>query len=99
MNKVSRFELLCLETIQERDRRIKQYHEDLYKRIEKKGECEHCKRKGIKLNWVYSNTAYHWDKDTSTEDPNRPHYYCEECALEDAEYWEERWREYYSGCM
>ena len=73
---------------------------DIWKSITyyKDGAC--CVRcgtiRGIALE--FSDTAYHYDGDDPSKDPNRPSLFCRPCALEDREQWEEMWREYWRGC-
>lgn len=55
------------------------------------GGCEHC-GSFWRLDWRGSHTAYHWDG--TGEDPNRDRWYCEPCAGDAAEYWEEMWAEW-----
>lgn len=58
--------------------------------------CERCEEtKGVKIE--DSRTAYHWDG--KGDDPNRPLLLCRSCANEHHAHWDERWDEYYSGCM
>lgn len=42
-------------------------------------------------------TAYHWDG--KGENPNKGPILCEDCAVEYAAMWKERWDEYYSGLL
>lgn len=56
------------------------------------GECDEL------ALWVTpAMTAYHWEG--VGEDPNRPRLLCPYCSEEYRSYWQERWDEYYSGCL
>jgi len=102
----SRFEILCLETAQEqKDRRIRQKEErkKSLKRIEDYGVCEGFQGPCLStegLSWTPALSRYPWDIDESpTEDPNRDMFFCPACAKAWIDYWEEMWREYYSGLL
>jgi hypothetical protein len=58
--------------------------------------CERCEAtEGVKTH--SSRTAYHWNGEG--EDPNRDVNLCAPCAEEHHAYWDERWAEYYAGCL
>jgi hypothetical protein len=44
-----------------------------------------------------ARTAYVWDGEG--EDPNRDVALCPPCAADHHAYWDERWADYYSGCL
>ena len=101
---INRFELLIIETIEEkRERRLKEkkYRENIEKKIEEEGCCEgvsyEChSRKNVK--WTPARTFYPWDIDKKPmEDPNRDKFLCDCCEKEYNELWDEMWREYYSS--
>jgi hypothetical protein len=61
------------------------------------GRCERCGSKNpiarrAMTNYDTSHLDLRFD-----DDPNGDEYLCEFCHLEYVEYWNEQWREYYSG--
>lgn len=56
------------------------------------GPCE-----GLVVHQTRAMTAYEWDG--TGENPNRDQQLCVECSAAYQSDWEERWREYYSGCL
>jgi len=59
-------------------------------------KCERCDHKKDVI-MCSAMTCYHWDG--KGEDPNRDFALCEGCAEEHYEYWDDMWREYYSGLI
>jgi hypothetical protein len=53
--------------------------------------CERCNVINSTVNWHRAATAY------ADPEENRPLLLCNACAEEYYEYWNEQWREYYSG--
>lgn len=45
----------------------------------------------------WPRTAYHWEG--TGVDPNGPKLVCNEAMKEEKEYWDERWTEYWRGCL
>jgi len=58
------------------------------------GRCPHCKRFRF-LHKVQPATRYYWDG--TGEDPNKVPDLCDDCRESYYDYWNEMWREYYSG--
>ena len=46
---------------------------------------------------IQSKTSYPWDG--KSEDPNRDRVFCESCAREYEEHWDNMWAEYYSSMI
>lgn len=59
--------------------------------------CESCERTDNTVTPVDAMTAYHWDG--KGEDPNRDKHLCSDCKEEHVSYWEDMWKEYYSGLL
>lgn len=59
--------------------------------------CEDCGCDDDSVEVVGAMTAYHWDG--KGEDPNRNPRLCPSCAEDYISYWDERWKEYYSGLL
>lgn len=60
-------------------------------------ECEQCKRDLETVKDRPSMTAYVWDGEG--DDPNRAGDLCDDCWEDYRAYWQERWDEYYAGCL
>jgi hypothetical protein len=98
----ARFNILILETVQERDLRRKKQSIERKKKlqeIEDKGFCEYCGKMSYKddiVKWCKAATCYHWDIEKHPEeDPNRKLFLCEICEKEYYDHWNEMWNEYY----
>lgn len=60
-------------------------------------KCEHCGlTEGVRPRTAHTN--YHYEGEPGWNDPNRPRFYCPECAEEDAEYWKGLLTDYYNNC-
>lgn len=57
--------------------------------------CSDCGNR--KATLCPSATAYHWDG--KGENPNQPSWMCGRCAKDYYAFWDEQWREYYSGLL
>jgi hypothetical protein len=113
MSKYNKFTLLFRETVKEqKERRLKEaiIRNEKLLRIEGMGICEGmygpCREfnnpynKKNNVSWIPSMSHYYWDIDKfPLEDPNRDLFLCENCAKLFNEHWQEKWEEYYNGCM
>ena len=63
--------------------------------IELMSYCENCGDQPAVM--CQAATAYHWDG--TGENPNRDVWLCYDCREDYYGHWNERWEEYYSGCM
>lgn len=98
---ISRFKILDLNI--DLDTSLNKKREDLQRKREEKGCCEHCGSKE-NVSWIFSRTQYVWhnsvfDPYWELENPNRKLFLCENCAAEYNDYYDEMWQDYYGGCL
>lgn len=58
--------------------------------------CEVCGSPNL-VRLTPSFTCYYWNGEG--EDPNRRRCLCDECAIDNEEYWVEMWAEYHNAIM
>lgn len=60
-------------------------------------KCEHCQEEHESVQPRSAMTSYHWNG--TGDNPNADVVLCDLCWGDYRDYWQERWDDYYSGCL
>jgi hypothetical protein len=84
-------------TIRQRLRRLwERWRQHRFEQNVALGGCERC-ASFYPTTMQASRTAYAWNGEG--KDPNLPLRLCTDCAVDHHAYWDERWDDYWRGCL